>query len=853
MSNKKHNIIKEELLPNLSYYLLFIGFFISFREPVSSIINTILVQPLFSKISSSLITDIAFLTSLIILSRIIWKKRDHMWIIKCTAISLIAFITFRFGGYWTYTPTYILSYISISYIDLGVIACIVQLIWHASLSCKQQQGLSNNDQRNGGFVEDNAVEETKDDSYERAQVAGQIAKQIVTTDNKRAFAIGITGRYGSGKTSFINLICHALKYEESNSLVIHFNPWDANNTADIQKLFFDELSTSLANEDRALSSSMYHYYRRLNGRSSFVGNIINNLRDLSLIFARDLDDEKRKINDMMTNLSRKVIIIIDDLDRLHNDEVIEVLRLIRNTANFGNMVYIVAYDKEYVEQSIKKLNERTYKNYLDKIFQIEIPLPKSESYFIADALLNSLKNFIKAEEFEYIESKFVPLHFNNEFEGSIASIFRNHRDIIRFANSFKLTYLLVSEEVDFAQFFYLQLLKYRYPRAYDMLYEQRRDIFSLNGNNLLSTQRYHLKISKVTEGKHTILSEKLSPHLDIDDIHIIDRIVENLFKHEDEHSWKTNVNDIANADYFEIYFSNRISSKSLSEKEFRQRMLENSGNYDDYINQKFEQGIQLRLLKRILSLRIKEYKDIDHYEAIVSCVGHVIAPKYIEEEGLGPFPFKKFMGAYIDNDRQIIEYIYKGDKGRFINFLRKVFSNQSYRTHFFLNELIRLIINQYGNAYHLSLDELINFQIHYFSQTSDVCGLSDEVVWLFWGIRNYEKDNLKENGVIINKENWQINREAIEVLKHRIVNFDLRYFIESLIFKVPNTDMTYTLQKKLVFDTFADLNELTKIVQSNTHTDDNIKSEFLTFIKKYQQNENVTDFEFNYIFQDKEA
>lgn len=673
------------------------------------------------------------------------------------------------------------------------------------------------------------------------------------TYNKKAFAIGITGQYGSGKTSFINLICHAFTSEKSNPLVIHFNPWDANNSADIQKLFFDELSTSLANEDRALSSSMYHYYRRLNGRSSFVGNIINNLRDLSLIFARDLDDEKRKINDMMTNLSRKVIMIIDDLDRLHNDEVIEVLRLIRNTANFGNIVYIVAYDKEYVEHSIKKLNEKTYKNYLDKIFQIEIPLPKSESYFIADALLNSLKSSIRAEEFEYIESKFVPLHFSNEFEGSIASIFRNHRDIIRFANSFKLTYLLVSEEVDFAQYFYLQLLKYRYPLAYDMLYEQRRDIFSLKGNNLLSTQRYHLKISKVTEDKHTILSEKLSPHLDTDDIHIVDRIVENLFKHEDEHSWKTNVNDIANADYFDIYFSNRISSKSLSEKEFRQHMLENSGNYDVYINQKFDQGLQFRLLKRILSLHIKEYKDIDHYEAIVSYVGHVIAPRYIKEEGLGPFPFRKFTGAYIDNDRQIIAYIYNGDKSRFISFLKKIFSNKSYKTHFFLNELIRLIINQYGNAYHLSLDELIDFQIDYFSQTSDILGLSEEVVWLFWGIRDYSEENLKENGVIINKENWHINREAIVVLKHRMVNFDLRYFIESLIFKVPNTHTTYTLQKKLVFDTFVDLQELTKTIQSNTYTNDDVKSEFLTFIEMYRQNETVTDFEFNHIFRDQEA
>src|SRR5690606_16643857 len=153
MSNKKENNIKKELPPNLSYYLLFIGFFIVLREPIGSIVDTILVQPIFSKISSSLITDIAFLTSLIIISTRLWKKRDHMWIIKCTAILLIAFITFRFGGYWTYTPIYILRDISTSYIELGVIACIVQLIWHASLSRKKQQDMSNNDHRNRAFVE----------------------------------------------------------------------------------------------------------------------------------------------------------------------------------------------------------------------------------------------------------------------------------------------------------------------------------------------------------------------------------------------------------------------------------------------------------------------------------------------------------------------------------------------------------------------------------------------------------------------------------------------------------------------------------------------------------------------------
>lgn len=143
--------IRESVI-GLIHYQLLIGFLVIFREPITDILDKILVQPIFSKISSNLITDIAFLTVLIIISTVLWKKRDHTWIIKCTAILLLTFITFRFGSYWTYTPIFILSDISVSYIDLGAIACIVQLIRHASLSRKQQQAMSNNDQSNRGFI-----------------------------------------------------------------------------------------------------------------------------------------------------------------------------------------------------------------------------------------------------------------------------------------------------------------------------------------------------------------------------------------------------------------------------------------------------------------------------------------------------------------------------------------------------------------------------------------------------------------------------------------------------------------------------------------------------------------------------
>ncbi len=95
MSYKEDFLKNKELYHYCLYYVLATAFFVIFREPTTYILDRILVQPVFSKISSNPLTDIAFLTSLIIISTLLWKKRDHMWIIKCTAILLIASINHK--------------------------------------------------------------------------------------------------------------------------------------------------------------------------------------------------------------------------------------------------------------------------------------------------------------------------------------------------------------------------------------------------------------------------------------------------------------------------------------------------------------------------------------------------------------------------------------------------------------------------------------------------------------------------------------------------------------------------------------------------------------------------------------
>ena len=54
-----------------------------------------------------------------------------------------------------------------------------------------------------------------------------------------------------------------------------------------------------------------------------------------------LEKLKNDISNELLHLKKKVFVVIDDVDRLDKDEVFEVLRLVRNTAKFCNIIFFL--------------------------------------------------------------------------------------------------------------------------------------------------------------------------------------------------------------------------------------------------------------------------------------------------------------------------------------------------------------------------------------------------------------------------------------------------------------------------------------------------------------------------------
>lgn len=248
-----------------------------------------------------------------------------------------------------------------------------------------------------GLIED-LPNEKEDNDLGRKHFARTLAKRIISTNaSQESFAVCINGTWGTGKTTFLNYLHDQIKKNSPNATILDFAPWLSSSPNQIIKDFFITLRKSLGVDDSGLDIDLKRYAGLLMSASSDVTSVLPNVINMFSKPVASLDELRNQINIKLSEINHKVYIFIDDVDRLDNDEVLETLRLIRNTAKFSHLVYIVAFDKAYVKNAIKSVleNENLADRYIDKIFQLEVTLPLYENITIYYELVDDLKNHLK--------------------------------------------------------------------------------------------------------------------------------------------------------------------------------------------------------------------------------------------------------------------------------------------------------------------------------------------------------------------------------------------------------------------------------------------------------------------------
>lgn len=322
-----------------------------------------------------------------------------------------------------------------------------------------QRGVIN---KNKGFSLDRPI------PYDESASASELAESLLTVisntyDNQSAFAIAINGSWGSGKSSFLEILRSELR---KKGLVIDFKPWQVEDAGLIQKEFFNNFSIALGNKHYGIKHDIRRYTANILNASKLGGVQSFLLRVLNIHSADSANASFERIKDGLLDIKESVYVIIDDIDRLNADEILQVLKLIRSSADFGNVIFIAAFDLKHVINALDKKMEDMGENYLKKIFQVQIEVVKLTDDKVKQKLLDICKGFLDDDDYAWLSSTQAYLGINQELN--------NVRDAIRLGNELKVQYPLFMDKTYFPDFFNLMLLKYRYLAVYQLLRDDKK-------------------------------------------------------------------------------------------------------------------------------------------------------------------------------------------------------------------------------------------------------------------------------------------------------------------------------------------------------------------------------------------
>lgn len=428
---------------------------------------------------------------------------------------------------------------------------------------------------NCSLIYDKPIEEDDEDSYMRKDYAWTIAQKIDNNFHKEgSFVIGITGNWGSGKTSILNLIKTKID-DQVIDVIFNFKPWLSSSAYNIIADFFSQLSKELSGYIPHFTNQLTKYVEALSELN--IDTAFNNgFKILKWGLSESAGNQYNKVSSILAESKLKILILVDDTDRLSTEEILELFRLVRNTANFPYLQFVITYDRDYLIKTLKVANAEKY---IQKIFNLEISLPAFDPETIRQSLRLGVGSKIEiGESYKDVINGFLQ-SFDDEFP--VEKLIRTRRDVIRFINAFIVNAEALSgslQDINILELFKLELIRYRYPGYYNRLSQDplsELDIYDdtyrykkqqVNGDNQPTFDENDLKEKLFSENKTTMVRR----YKHIDPKEEIAVCMDNLFPQTEVRD----NNSISKIRAFDQYFRYRYDEKNISVSEAIQLLQE---------------------------------------------------------------------------------------------------------------------------------------------------------------------------------------------------------------------------------------------------------------------------------------
>lgn len=466
-----------------------------------------------SIISSSFITEniniFIFIFSLLIVyflykfiinkHYVLFKSSDIVIIDKLNIFFIIGiFITFSFISYNVLLLLFLLL--------IFIIIFIVRLYYYRFVhnNCDSNtyflSNLYNNkiDKQDIVIIEDSPIRSMDDDILELNSYIDNLSYFLKNIKTKNNYIIGINSEWGIGKTSIINIIENSIKDNCSDIIIDTFNPWKYDDKRSLYRGLSDFIFRKIGD--------VYNYVDIRSSYLKYEKTIFDVIENFVGITYKKNDEEefnklKESVEKYISKSSKRLIIVIDDIDRIDSEQVLLLFKLLGSIYNFKGILYLLCFDDKRVNKIFND-NLKTDYNYINKVVKTLYPLPPISYSKMNRVCSVCIKNLLDIYEIDnYDEYRF------KDVVGVIGRSINNLRNLIRFINqlslSVKYAYKIGLDVCDYISLEYVKFLDYD---CYQQVY--LNDGYFATSNNIENNKNYYYRMD-LFEHDSAILFDKL--------------------------------------------------------------------------------------------------------------------------------------------------------------------------------------------------------------------------------------------------------------------------------------------------------------------------------------------------------
>lgn len=361
---------------------------------------------------------------------------------------------------------------------------------------------------------DRPINNLGEDQFHRDTLVRRLSEALLKSDASQGLAVGFDAPWGYGKTSLKNMVVKRIKESvDSKATIVEFEPWMYSDTGEVVSALFRTIAQELSTLG---AKTMFWNFKRvgsviLNFASEVLDAIVSDgaiggvtgsvtgyalargFKNLAKIMepksTRGTDKLRSVREKLRKNLQKekdkRIIVFIDDIDRLADDEISALFRAVKSVGDLPNVIYVLLYDRHKVAAALARDQKDNGDKFLEKIVQVPIKLPEPSKLTVRAMVENGLAKLKKCDNRSTPSGR----RAHAILDDCITPLITSPREVHLLLNKTGFYYASMGDEVEFYDLAGITGIECFCPKLYSWIQNNRMLLCNGRDTNMSSNTK----------------------------------------------------------------------------------------------------------------------------------------------------------------------------------------------------------------------------------------------------------------------------------------------------------------------------------------------------------------------------